>query len=395
MREAIRRVLIVGAGHSGGAHALALRELGFVGSITLVGHEAHAPYERPSLSKGILQGEERPLPLAEPWRWAEAFDLRLSTLATAIDRVAREVTLCDGRRLPYDALVLATGGRPRSLSVPCAAAVHRLSTLDEARELRGRMVGARSVIVIGGGVIGLEVAASLRAAGLSTTVLEAGPRLLGRNVPPDAAEWIAALHAQEGVAIRTGVAIRAVEGDEGGVTVRLEGGEVLEADLAVLGIGILPRTELAEAAGLPCRDGVLVDAGYASIDDPHVFAIGDVASREGVGRQETWFHAGGSARAAARALLGLPPEPADVPWFWSDQFGRTLRVAGAPMTADTVVPRGAAFSLHLRYGRIVGAAGLDSPRDFAIARRLIAAEARLDAGRAAEPGTDLRKAVAA
>ena len=247
-------------------------------------------------------------------------------------------------------------------------------------------------------MIGLEVAASLSARGLHVVVVEAAPQLLGRNVPPQAATWLASLHADQGVAIHLGQRVAAVSGAAGAFCTRLADGRCFTSDLVVVGIGILPATALAEAAGLPCEDGVVVDAGYRSVADPAVFALGDAAAFPGPGgpvREETWDHAQRSAGIAARALLGLAPVAAEVPWFWTDQFGHTLQVAGRPDTPAAVVARGPACCLYLRAGRLVGAACLDAPRVFAAARRVIASGARLDRANAADTAIDLRKAIAA
>jgi len=392
------RVVVVGAGHSGGAFALTLRKLGFAGAITLVGEETEHPYERPALSKSMLiDGQAQPVFLAEAPRW-DGIDLRLKTAVAGIDRAARTVSVSDGTSVSYDALVLATGGRARPPGFPACAAIHTLRTAADARRLRNAASASRSAVIIGGGVIGLEVAASLRSRSLRVDVIEAAPRLLGRNVPPQAASWLAALHAGQGVAMHLGQQVADVSDTAAGVRVRLADGTEFVCDLVVVGIGILPRTDLAEAAGLPCHDGVLVDECYRSVADPAVFAIGDAAAWPGPGgpvRAETWDHAQRSAGVAARTLLGLPPAATEVPWFWTDQFGHTLQVAGTPAAADEVLDRGPACCLYLRDGALVGVACLDAPRVFAAARRLIASGTRLDRASAADTGIDLRKAIAA
>ncbi len=392
------RVVVVGAGHSGGSLALGLRKLGFAGAITVVGDEPDPPYERPALSKSMLvDPHAQPVFLADEARWA-GIELRLHATATGIDRTSRTVALSDGSALPFDALVLATGGRPRVPEFPAGAPLHTLRTATDARRLRDAAAGSRSAVIIGGGVIGLEVAASLRSIGLQVDVVEAAPRLLGRNVPAEAAAWLAQLHADHGVRLHLGHQVAAVAEQGPGACVRLRDGRPLACDLVVVGIGIVPRTDLAEAAGLPCRGGVLVDTEYRSLADPAVFAIGDAAAwpgRDGPVREETWDHAQRSAGIAARALVGLPPAAAEVPWFWTDQYGHTLQLAGTPAAADEVLDRGATACLYLRDGVLVGVACLDAPRVFAAARRLIGSGVRLDRASAANTGIDLRKAVAA
>lgn len=392
------RVVVVGAGHSGGTFALMLRKLGFAGTITILGDEAEHPYERPALSKSMLVNHQaQPTFLADASRW-NSIDLRLHTPVAGIDRAARTVSLADGALISYDALVLATGGQPRPPGFPASATIHTLRTTTDARRLRDAAAASRSAVVIGGGVIGLEVAASLRSRGLRVDVLEAAPRLLGRNVPPRAASWLASLHAANGVGIHLGQQVAAVSDAPAGACVRMQDGRSFACDLVVVGIGILPRIGLAEAAGLPCRNGVLVDRSYRSVADPAVLTIGDAAAwpgPDGPVREETWDHAQRSAGVAARALLGLPPSVAEVPWFWTDQFGHTLQVAGSPAAADEALDRGPASCLYLRNGALVGAACLDAPRVFAAARRLIASGTRLDRVNAANTEVDLRKAIAA
>lgn len=401
--SAASRVVVVGAGHAGGAFALALRKLGFGGDIVLLGDEPHPPYERPSLSKGMLTHPQGAAPayLADAGRWAAEFDLRLDTAATGIDRAAAAVRLRGGGSVRYDALVIATGGRARELpGLAGDPRVRTLRNLDDADTLARSARDLGHALVLGGGVIGLEVAASLRGRGVGVDVVEAGPRLLGRNVPAEAAEWIVALHRRHGTGVRLDEGLAALAGERDALVATLRGGARIACGLCVVGIGIEPGTELAEAAGLPCRNGILVDGRYRSLGDPAVYAVGDVAARAARDdsvhvRHESWAHAQSSARAAALAIMGLPPEPEEVPWFWTEQFGHTLQVAGSPAEADDVMARGPGIRLYLRGGRMVGSACLDAPRDFALTRRLIAAEARLDRARAMDVGADLRKAIAA
>jgi 3-phenylpropionate/trans-cinnamate dioxygenase ferredoxin reductase subunit len=252
-------------------------------------------------------------------------------------------------------------------------------------------------VVIGGGVVGLETASTLRELGLSAIVVEAGVRLLGRNVPAEAADWLAAAHARIGVDIRLGRTVTTIDALADALTVRLDDGAIIPADLVVVGVGIIPRGRLAGEAGLSTDGGVLVDADYRSIDDSNIFAVGDLAVRRfGQGptpsRMETWAHAQASGRAAALAILGQPPEAEPVPWFWTDQCGHSLQILGDPSQADSAVARGEGVRLYLREELLVGAACLDQPREFAAARRLIGR--RLIAEAAADPATDLRRAAA-
>lgn len=392
------RIVILGAGHAGGATAIALRELGFSGSILVIGDEPHPPYERPSLSKDYLSGAEAdPVWLAPIERWVELdVALKLGAEAVAIDRDAGQIRLADGSVEPFDKLVLAMGGRVRRLPLPDHPAVRYLRTADDARAIAAAARPGARALVIGGGVIGLEAASTLRGLGLTATVIETGERLLGRNVPAEVAEWLAAAHARIGVEVKLGRSLQALEdAADGSVLARLDDGSAIEADLIVVGIGIVPSAEMAEAAGLPVAGGVLVDDDYRSPADPRIFAVGDLAARVRDGaaaRMETWAHAQTSARAAALAILDQPAEVEPTPWFWTAQCGHNLQILGDPSAADAVAARGDAVRLYLRDGVLVGAVCLDQPRDFATARRLMGK--RLIVETASDPAMDLRKAAA-
>jgi 3-phenylpropionate/trans-cinnamate dioxygenase ferredoxin reductase subunit len=392
-------VVILGAGHAGGVTAMALRELGFAGPITLVGDEHEPPYERPSLSKAFLAGKDSaPVHLAPLKQWAAlSITLRLGVPAESIDRATRTVRLADGAALAYDQLVLALGGAARALPFAPHPKILALRTADDARAIAALAKPGARAIVIGGGVIGLETASTLHELGLSAIVIETGARLLGRNVPAEAADWLAAAHARIGVEIRLGRSVSAIDAQGEVLAVQLDDGAVIRADLVVVGVGIIPRSGLAAQAGLSTDGGVLVDAEYRSIDDPDIFAVGDLAVRRfgsapTPSRMETWAHAQTSGRAAALAIMGLPAESEPAPWFWTDQCGHSLQILGDPAVADSAVARGQSVRLYLRDGVLVGAACLDQPREFAAARRLMGR--RLIAEAAADPATDLRRAAA-
>ena len=385
------RVVIVGAGHAGGALAIQLRADGHTGPITLVGTERHLPYERPSLSKELLMGEDTaPTFVADAARWAElGITLRLETTAAGIDRDAHAVRLHDGSLLGYDRLVLATGGTARTLTLG-GVPVPTLRHIDDTADLRARAAAARSAVVIGGGVIGLEAAASLGKMGLAVMVIERAPHLMARNVPVAMAGRMAAIHVAAGVDLRLGRQIVSAAQDGSnhaavGWRIVLDDGAVIEADLLLAGIGISADTQLAAEAGLDCPDGIAVDEHYVTAD-PAILAIGDVAQPPG-GRHESWGHAQSSAAVASRTILGLDAKPLAVNWFWTVQHGHTLQIAGDPMNA-TVVDRGA-LSLYLDGTTVAGVAALDAPREFGAARRLV--NRTVDPARAADPASDLRK----
>lgn len=371
------RAVIVGAGQAGAWIARTLRDEGFSGPVTLVGAEAHHPYERPPLSKEVLKGADAASTgalLTADEAQAMGIDCLLSETVTAIDRAARQVACASGRVLPHDVLFLATGSRPRPLPWPGldgAARVHELRTRDDALRLRAALEGAGSLAVIGGGLIGLEVAATARQAGVAVTVIEAGPRLCARSLPVEASDWLAALHRGNGVDLRMGQAVSGVQPDDTGVTLALDGG-TLRVDQVLVGIGILPETALAQAAELAVEDGIVVDA-EGRTSDPQVFAAGD-ATRQPCPmggaplRQETWANAMAQGIAAARAALGLAPARVKLPWFWSDQYDANIQVLGRPDLAvtcteiDAPVADMASWRMLDGAGGLVGAVGVNAPR---------------------------------
>ncbi|KVH42011.1 NAD(P)/FAD-dependent oxidoreductase [Burkholderia diffusa] len=384
-----RVMAIVGAGHAGGRAAQVLRERGWRGRIVLIGAEAHLPYERPPLSKGVLTGERgvAQCGLRDPDAWrADGIELIVATVER-IDPVAREVDVSDGRGFGYDALLLATGGRARRLPIPGAESdgVFALRTLDDAAALGARLVPDARVGLIGGGFIGLEVAASARLRGCRVTVLDAAPRLLGRAVPEPIAARVHALHVQRGVAIglnRRPVAIERMP--DGAMAVVLDDGDVLIADTVVAGIGIEPADELARDAGLVVERGVVVNARLET-SARGIYAAGDVAVFPSASsgrhvRQETWHGAETQARVAARNMLGADEPYRETPWFWSDQYDAQLQVAGEPALGERTIARrlddDAEIHFHFDAGeRLVAASGFGRASEFVkemrVARMLV------------------------
>ena len=408
MSESSPGILIVGAGQAGLQAAEALRAGGCEAPITLLGDEPHGPYHRPPLSKGWLAGEVDAAQLA--MRAPEALarknlSLRSGARAEAIDRAARTVTLTSGERLSYDGLVLATGARPRLLGLPGADApnVLALRTRADAEAIAAGLQACRAqelpLVVIGGGFIGLEVAATARKLGLAVTVLEMAPRLLGRVLVPLLSDWYAALHRDRGVDVQLAVGVQAIE-QQGGRAVAVLGsaGQRWPAGLVVAGIGVQPNDELARAAGLECDRGIVVD-GCARTADPAIVAAGDCTARRladgSLLRLESVNNATEQGRSAAAALLGQPRPFGGTPWFWSDQHERKLQMAGLAAGAARSVLRGAldapSFSLwHFdAAGRLLAVDTVNAAREHLLARKL------LDAGRgptpdqAADAGFDL------
>lgn len=396
--------VIVGAGHAGGRAAEAMRMLGFEGEIILVGAEPHLPYERPPLSKELLQtegGEGFMLIRDQDYYDENRIDCRLGSRATAIDRGAKTVTLQDSTPLSYDKLLLTTGGDVRRLDLPGAdlSNVFYLRTLDDSRAIESRLGAAPRVVIVGGGFIGLEVAASARRRGCAVTVLEAADRLMGRAVLPEVSQAFLDLHDAHGVDIRLDCAIGHFEGTGSVERAITAAGEALPADLVVIGVGIVPDTALAEAAGLAVDNGLVVDE-FCRTSDPAIFAAGDVTRHFSplCGRPirlEAWQNAQNQAIAAARIMCGEETPFSEVPWMWSDQFDANLQIAGMPDGWDTVLFRGDVaardfIGFQMQDGEVVGAMSLNRPRDMRFARRLIGTGRRIDAGALTDEAIPLR-----
>lgn len=335
-----RCMVIVGAGQAGGRAAEAARMAGYAGKLVLIGEEPSAPYERPPLSKGILTGEasESDLLLFSPAELNRlALDFRPGLSVQGIDRDARQLVLSDGKTLGYDALLLATGARPRQLDVPGCnlGGILYLRSQADARALKEALAKAGSVTVVGGGFIGLEVASTARAAGKSVTVLERDARLVSRILPAPVSDELARRALAAGVDVRTGVDVTGFCGDAGGVSaVSLASGESVPADLVVVGVGAVPNVELAQAAGLAVDGGIVVDA-TGRTSDPAIFAAGDVANYPHAPkgqslRLESWQNAQDQAVAAGRTMAGAETRYEGIPWFWSDQFGLNIQILGIP-----------------------------------------------------------------
>jgi 3-phenylpropionate/trans-cinnamate dioxygenase ferredoxin reductase subunit len=381
------RVVIVGAGHAAGQCAALLRQFGWTGPITLVGEEPHLPYQRPPLSKAWLKGEADAESLeVRPEAFYEENNVTVRTGArvSGIDREAKTVALEAGGRLPYDRLILATGARARPLPVPGAAlkGVLALRNAADAEALKAQLKPGRRLVVIGGGYIGLEAAASARALGAHVTVVEREPRLLARVACNALSDFFQSYHEAHGVEFELGAAVEALEGEGEVRCAQLTNGQRLPCEAVLVGVGAVPNVELAEAAGLDCDDGVVVDiAGRTS--DPCVSAIGDCTKRPlplygRMARLESVPSALEQARQVACDLTGRPPPNPEVPWFWSDQYDIKLQIAGMAFDAPLRVMRGdpaaKAFSVfHLTSDNCVQAVeAVNMPDAFMGGRMLIA-----------------------
>lgn len=373
--------VVVGASVAGTTVAQTLRDEGYDGRVVLVGDEPHLPYQRPPLSKGRLRGtdvDDAGAPTdtvtlhPEAWYAEHDVDLRRATRVTAVDRASGTVRLADGEDLPWDHLVLATGAEPRRLAVPGAdlPGVHTLRTVQDSDRLRDTLVPGAHVVVVGGGWIGLEVAAVARERGGEVTVLEAGPMPLVRVLGPEIAPVITDLHRDHGVDVRTGVQVAALEGEERLTGVRLGDGSTLPADVVVVGVGVSPRTALAEAAGLEVANGVVVDE-LLRTSDPRVLAAGDIAHawHPVLGtrvRVEHWATAVRHGETAARTIVGRSEPDRRLPFFFTDQYDLGMEYVGhvGPDGYDDVVVRGDLASRELiafwlRDGRVLAGANIN------------------------------------
>lgn len=399
-------IVIIGAGQAGGWAAQTLRKEGFTGQVVLIGDEAHPPHERPPLSKAVLAGEAAPestrLLKTEAFE-ALALDWRPATRVSRIDCAAKRLQLVDGTNIAYDKLILCTGGRARTLNVPGAdaAAVYTLRTIDDAMALAPVLEPGRSVVVVGGGWIGLEVAATARKKGADVVVVEAQSRLCERTVPSEISEHLLALHRSQGTRVILGANIAALGARTNGRSqVTLADGTTLECDAIVAGIGMMANDELARDAGLECDGGVVVDSRCRT-SDPDILAAGDVAVTPNpwAGRRlrlESWQNAQEQGIAAARAALGLEVDYRPLPWFWSDQYGMNLQIYGVPAASHRVVLRGTpgadSFVLFYLDGNVVNAAlGPNAARDLRFARRLIEQRKPVDPQRLADVGVPMSK----
>ena len=379
-------IVIVGAGQAGGWAAQALRNEGFTGEVVLIGDEPHPPHERPPLSKAVLAGEALPEStyLFKPEAYEHlGLDWRWETRATSLDRSAKQVTLASGQSIGYDKLILCTGGSARMLTIPGAdlPGIFTLRTIEDALAVGPRLHPGVTVVVVGGGWIGLEVAAAARKKGADAIVVEVMSRLCERTVPPDISDYLLGLHTAHGtrVILGTGVAGFA-RNAQGRLVVALGDGRELECDVVVIGVGLVPNDGLARAAGLDCGGGVIVDS-QCRTSDPDIFAAGDVAVAPSpwAGRPirlESWQNAQDQGIAAARSALGMEVNYGPLPWFWSDQYDVNLQIYGIPAPSHQVVRRGKPDSgsfveFYLDGDRVKAAMGPNAARDLRFARRLI------------------------
>lgn len=390
--------LIIGASHAGAQAAVSLRQAGYDGRITLLGEERVAPYHRPPLSKDFLSGERGEADiLLRPFESyaASDIDLKLGVRAGAIDRKNKTVTTEAGDSLPYDALILATGARTRRLPIPGADLpnVFYLRDTADVDGIRARVSPGQHAVIIGGGYIGLETAASLRKRGMEVTLLEAQPRILQRVTSEVMSDFYRRVHTEEGVTIVENCIASAIRGsgNETSLTVETSCGQSWDAHMVVIGIGVIPNAELAEFAGLDIADGISVNE-YCQTSDPDIYAIGDVAWHMNplYGRSmrvESVPNATEQAKTVAAHLTGNPKPFSALPWFWSDQFDLKLQIAGLSDGYDDIVLRGnpdagRAFAAYYFKGEtLLAVDAVNAPRDFMMARMALSKGQTLDKSR--------------
>jgi 3-phenylpropionate/trans-cinnamate dioxygenase ferredoxin reductase component len=398
------RLVIVGGGQAAAQLIQSSRRFGFDGPITLVAGEPHVPYQRPPLSKKYLAGElacERLYLRPERFYGEHGVELALGVQAVAIDPARRLVELADGRQLPFERLVLATGARPRRLSITGAdlPGVHYLRTLADVDAIRARIDASSRIVIVGAGYIGLEVAAVCRSLGHEVTILEAAPRILGRVVCEKTAAFFHDYHVRHGVRIECNAAIAEFVGDARVSSIKTRAGAQLPADCVIVGIGVEPNDDLARALGLECDNGIVVDPRTCTTDDS-ILAIGDCASyphawAESRIRLESVHNAIELGKTAAATVVGTPKAFDEVPWFWSDQYDLKLQIAGLGANDDETVVRGRPeenrFAVYyLRDGRVVAVDAVNSPKDFIDAKQLLAAKPKIPAEAIADLGIDLK-----
>ncbi len=397
--------VVVGGGQAGAAAASAMREAGFAGRIVLVGAEPHLPYERPPLSKDVLVKPETAHFAIHPESYyaEKGIECRFGDAAVHFDLDEKRLELASGETLAFDKLLLATGARARAYPLldQLGSGVYTLRTLDDAEALRGHIWPGRRVLVVGGGVIGLEVAASAVAMGAAVTVIERGERLMARGAPAPMVEALTALHREHGVVFELGAElVEATRANTREITLKAADGRVFTGDLVVYGIGVELNADLAISAGLRVEDGIVVDeCGRTS--HPAVYAAGDVARQWNPAfgshlRFETWANAQNQGTGVGRSMVTGEPCGFEVPWYWTDQYGHNFQVAGAQQ-ADEWLRRGDEGALKstvfgLKDGVVVGAFTIDNGREMRPARAMIAAGYRVgDRALLANPRTDLRK----
>lgn len=402
------RCIIIGASHSAAQACVSLRQGGWDGSITVIGDEPDLPYHRPPLSKGFLSGNKalddiliRP---AQAYESAE-IEMKLGVRVGAIDREGKTILTDDGETLSYDKLILTTGARIRRLPVSGEdlPGVFYLRDTNDVRAIKTAIAGGKRAVIIGGGYIGLETAASLRKQGMDVTILEAMPRILQRVTAPELSNFYRRVHTEEGVVIMEGVMAAEITQENDKLSVHTSCDKHLDADMVVIGIGVIPNVELAEAAGLEIGNGIVVDE-YGRTSDPDIYAAGDVTWHfnpiyDRHVRLESVPNATEQAKTVALHINGTLKPYNSLPWFWSDQFDLKLQIAGLSEGYDDIIIRGdietgrsfAAF--YFQGDRLLAVDAVNSPREFMMSRMALTKGQTLDKKIISDPDGDLKSAI--
>jgi 3-phenylpropionate/trans-cinnamate dioxygenase ferredoxin reductase subunit len=380
-----QQFVIIGAGQAGGWAAKTLRDRKFSGKIVILGEEIHPPYERPPLSKALLVTDKAPsISYLWPEEKLQEFNIErhVGSKVIAVDRERHEIHLRNGRAVPYDRLLFATGARARRLVRPGVdlAGIHYLRTIEDCLDIRSSLRKTQRLLVVGGGWIGLEVAAAAVSLGVPVTLVEATDQLCGRSLPKHASSYFVELHRARGVDVRLNSKLISFEGTHAVETAVFADGSSLAVSMVVIGIGVEPNTELASACGLLVDNGIVVDESTRT-SDPDIFAAGDVAShpsgyKGGRLRLECWHNAQNQGVAAAKAMLGEETKYRELPWFWSDQYDVNFQMLGIPASTDQVFIKGDPQSHRfVQYfvsdNRLSAVAAFNSPRELREAKRMM------------------------
>ncbi len=402
--------VIVGASHAAAQLALSLRQEGWQDSIIVIGDEAHLPYHRPPLSKAFLSGEkdvEGILIRPESIYAKHDIAFKLNTRVTGIDHDNQLLTFDNGEQLTYDRLALCTGSRARRIPLPGSKlpGVCYLRDIRDVEAIKQRVSQGKKAVIVGGGYIGLETASVLKKLGMEVTVLEMMDRVLQRVIAAEVSEFFTRVHTEEGVTIKTGMVVTAIEGKQEVHAVLCQDGTRFAADLVIIGAGSVPNVELAETANLKVDNGILVDE-FGTTSDPHIFAAGDCTNHHNpiLGRRlrlESVPNATDQAKAVAAAICGKQKAYAAHPWFWSDQYDIKLQIAGLNQGYDQVIIRGdqkssrSFVAWYLKEGQLLAADCINRPREFIVTKQILANKAPVDPVILADESQDPKSLLAA
>ncbi|MFT4629856.1 MAG: 3-phenylpropionate/trans-cinnamate dioxygenase ferredoxin reductase subunit [Dinoroseobacter sp.] len=397
-------IVIVGASHAAAEIISSLKKKGFAGSITLIGDESLLPYQRPPLSKKYFTGELKldHMYIKGPATYAAAGVIqKLGRTVVSIDRQGKTVKLDGGELIAYDKLVLATGTRARKLPVEGAdlPQIKYLRTKEDVDDIKLAIKPNSKLLIVGAGYIGLEVAASAVKQGVEVVVLEAMDRVLQRVTSPTVSEFFQRVHIQEGVDIRLNASLKSFQAKGTGATALIEHGDAIDFDCAIIGIGVIPNSEIAYAAGLTCDNGILVDE-FTKTDDPNIYAVGDCSNHPSFVydrriRLESVPNAMGQAKTAAASICGEDMAYDEVPWFWSDQYDIKLQTVGLCQGHDQIVVRGQSNErkmavFYLQEGRLIAVDAINSPAEFMVSKKLVAMRSKPDPEQLADPSVSMK-----